>query len=72
VIKTAVFNREGTCLGHVDDLSIEKVSGRVIYAIISFGVSSASARSFTRCPGRCSTIMSNGFTVLLDEAVLRA
>ena len=37
VIGTPVFDRAGTRLGHVDDLSIEKASGRTIYAIMSFG-----------------------------------
>ena len=37
VTGTPVFDRAGTRLGHVDDLSIEKVSGRTIYAIMSFG-----------------------------------
>jgi hypothetical protein len=37
VTGTPVFNRTGTRLGHVDDLSIEKASGRTIYAIMSFG-----------------------------------
>jgi len=34
---TAVFNREGEKLGQVEDVAIEKVSGRVAYAILSFG-----------------------------------
>jgi sporulation protein YlmC with PRC-barrel domain len=37
VVGTPVYNREGERLGHVDDLSLEKVSGRAKYAIISFG-----------------------------------
>ena len=37
VVGTPVYDRGGTRLGHVDDLSIEKESGRVIYAIMSFG-----------------------------------
>jgi sporulation protein YlmC with PRC-barrel domain len=37
VVRTAVYNRDGALLGHVDDLSIEKQTGRVIYAIMSFG-----------------------------------
>lgn len=32
----SVLNREGDRLGHVDDLSIEKVSGWTIYATMSF------------------------------------
>jgi len=34
---TPVFQATGERIGHVDDLSIEKHSGRVIYAIMSFG-----------------------------------
>lgn len=34
---TAVFNREGEKLGEVEDVAIDKVSGRVAYAILSFG-----------------------------------
>jgi sporulation protein YlmC with PRC-barrel domain len=34
---TPVFDGAGKRIGHVDDLSIERVSGEVVYAIISFG-----------------------------------
>jgi len=34
---TDVFNREGEKLGSVEDVAIDKVSGQVAYAIISFG-----------------------------------
>ncbi len=34
---TAVLNKAGERIGHVDDLSIHKVSGQVVYALISFG-----------------------------------
>ena len=34
---TPVFNKEGERIGHVDDLSIERGTGRVVYAIMSFG-----------------------------------
>jgi len=37
VTGAAVFNKAGERIGHVDDLSIEKASGRVLYAIMSFG-----------------------------------
>lgn len=37
VTGAAVFNKAGERIGHVDDLSIEKTSGRVLYAIMSFG-----------------------------------
>jgi hypothetical protein len=34
---TAVYNRRGDHLGHVSDLMIDKKSGRVSYAVMSFG-----------------------------------
>lgn len=37
VTGTPVYSRSGERIGHVDDLSIEKQGGRVIYAIMSFG-----------------------------------
>ena len=37
VTDTPVFNPEGDRIGRVEDLSIEKVSGRVRYALLSFG-----------------------------------
>lgn len=37
VVGTPVYDKAGNTLGHVDDLSIEKVSGKTVYAILSFG-----------------------------------
>ena len=34
---TPVFNRAGDRIGHVEDLSIDKVSGQVRYALVAFG-----------------------------------
>ena len=34
---TAVYNRAGEKLGSVEDIMIDKVSGRAIYAVMSFG-----------------------------------
>ena len=37
VTGAAVYNRAGERIGHVQDLSVQKVSGHVVYAIMSFG-----------------------------------
>ena len=34
---TPVFNLAGERIGHIDNLSINKTSGQVIYALLSFG-----------------------------------
>lgn len=34
---TSVYNQQGDKLGDVDDIMIDKVSGRAIYAVMSFG-----------------------------------
>ena len=34
---TKVFDRKGTRIGEIDHLMIDKVSGRVAYAVMSFG-----------------------------------
>ena len=34
---TAVYNTAGESLGEIDDLMIDKLSGKVAYAIMSFG-----------------------------------
>ncbi|HEY4135008.1 MAG TPA: PRC-barrel domain-containing protein [Alphaproteobacteria bacterium] len=37
VIDSSVYNLEGDKLGSIEDIIIDKVSGRSIYAIMSFG-----------------------------------
>ncbi|MGH8432668.1 MAG: PRC-barrel domain-containing protein [Solimonas sp.] len=37
VERTIVYDRQGDQLGTVDDIMIDKVSGKAIYAIMSFG-----------------------------------
>lgn len=37
VTDTPVFNRAGERIGRIDNLSIDKVSGEVVYALLSFG-----------------------------------
>ena len=33
---TLVYNAAGDCIGHVHDLSIDKSTGQVLYALVSF------------------------------------
>jgi len=37
VIGASVLNTAGERIGHIEDLSIDKVSGQVVYALLSFG-----------------------------------
>ena len=37
VVGTPVYDAAGARLGHVNDLSIDKATGRAVYAIVSFG-----------------------------------
>jgi hypothetical protein len=73
VTGTPVFDRAGTRLGHVDDLSIEKVSGRTVYAIMSFGGFLGIGERFHPVPWSLLEydIERGGFTVPLDPSVLK-
>lgn len=72
VVGTPVFDRDGTRLGHVDDLSIEKASGRVTYAIMSFGGFLGIGGKFHPVPWPLLAYDAErgGFTVPLDPADL--
>jgi sporulation protein YlmC with PRC-barrel domain len=37
VAGTAVYNPKGERLGHIDDVMIDKPSGRIAYAVLAFG-----------------------------------
>ena len=73
VTGTPVFDRAGTRLGHVDDLSIEKVSGRTVYAIMSFGGFLGIGERFHPVPWSLLEfdVERGGFTVPLDPSVLK-
>jgi sporulation protein YlmC with PRC-barrel domain len=73
VINTPVFNREGARIGHVDDLSIEKVGGRVVYAILSFGGFLGIGEKFHPVPWTLIDydVERAGFVVPLDQSVLK-
>jgi len=72
VVGTPVYNREGDRLGHVDDLSIEKVSGRTIYAIMSFGGFLGIGERFHPVPWSLLDydVEQGGFIVPLDKSAL--
>src|SRR5829696_1714337 len=52
---TAVRRPNGDKIGHIERLMIDKVTGQVSYAILSFGASSAWAAICCRCPGASFT-----------------
>lgn len=73
VVGTPVFDRAGTRLGHVDDLSIERVSGKTIYAIMSFGGFLGIGEKFHPLPWSLLDydVAQAGFVVPLDRAALQ-
>ena len=73
VVGTPVFNRAGERLGHVDDLSIEKESGRAVYAIMSFGGFLGIGEKFHPVPWPLLDydVEQDGFVVPLDPAALK-
>jgi len=48
---TTVYGANDQKIGSIERVMIDKISGRVSYAVLSFGGSSASATSIIRCPG---------------------
>ena len=49
---TNVYNAAGNNLGSIHDIMIDKPSGTVAYAIMSFGGFLGIGNRLTRCPGR--------------------
>ena len=72
VIGAAVFNKAGERIGHVEDLSIEKVSGRSLYAIMSFGGFLGIGEHLHPLPWSILEFDAalNGYVVPLDRAAL--
>lgn len=48
---TAVYGADRTKIGSIERVMIDKQSGKVSYAVLSFAVFSASAMSTIRCRG---------------------
>lgn len=69
---TPVFNRAGDTIGHIDDLSIERVSGKVVYAIMSFGGFLGIGEKFHPIPWSLLDydVERGGYVVPLDKAEL--
>lgn len=71
---TPVFDSTGKRIGHIDDLSIERVSGEVIYAILSFGGFLGIGEKYHPLPWSLLDYDSErgGYVVALDKAALEA
>jgi len=74
VTDAAVFNKAGERIGHVEDLSIEKASGRVLYAILSFGGFLGLGEHLHPLPWSILEFDTalNGYVVPMDRAALEA
>lgn len=69
-----VYNPAGDHIGHVDDLSIERKDGRVVYAIMSFGGFLGIGEKFHPIPWSLLDYDPDrgGYVVSLDRATLEA
>jgi hypothetical protein len=72
VTGTTVYNQAGEKIGHVDDLSVEKVSGKVVYAIMSFGGFLGIGEKFHPVPWSLLDfdVERDGYVVPFDKATL--
>lgn len=69
VIGTSVYNRQGDTLGTVYDVMINKTSGQVAYAIMSFGGFLGMGETYHPLPWRSLTYDTNqqGYVVDIDR-----
>jgi hypothetical protein len=74
VMGTPVFNKAGERIGHIDDLSINRISGQVTYAIMSFGGFLGIGERFHPLPWSILDYdpQQGGYVVPLDKAALEA
>lgn len=72
VTRASVFNPAGDRIGHVDDLSIHKVTGQVTYAIMSLGGFLGIGERFHPVPWSMLEydVERDGYVVPVDKAVL--
>ena len=71
---TPVFNATGEKIGHIDDLSIDKVTGQVRYALLSFGGFLGIGEKFHPLPWSVLDYDTekDGYVVPLEKAALEA
>ena len=71
---TNVYNTAGEKLGSVDDIMIDKVSGRAIYAVMSFGGFLGMGEKFHPLPWATLKYdaQKGGYVVNLDKKLLEA
>lgn len=71
---TPVFDKNGDRIGHVDDLSIERGTGRVVYAIMSFGGFLGIGEKFHPLPWSMLDFDPDldGYVVPMDRAALES
>ena len=69
---TNVYNPAGDNLGNIDDIMIDKVSGRAIYAVMSFGGLLGMGTKFHPLPWATLNydVQKGGYVVNLDKKVL--
>jgi hypothetical protein len=69
-----VYNRDGDRIGHIEDLSIDKLSGHVVYALMSFGGFLGIGERFHPLPWNVLDyeIEQDGYVVPLTKAELEA
>jgi PRC-barrel domain len=70
---TAVYNRTGERLGEIYNFMVDKYSGQVAYAVMSFGGFLGIGESYHPLPWKVLTYDTGmrGYVVDLDEATLR-
>ncbi len=71
---TPVFSRAGDRIGHVEDLAITKVGGKVAYAILSFGGFLGIGDKYHPVPWSVLSydVSRGGYVTTLDKAALDA
>lgn len=74
VIGKPAFNRAGERIGHVEDLSIHKTSGEVVYGILSFGGFLGIGERYHPVPWSMLDydLAKGGFLVPLEKEALQA